>query len=401
MLILIPILGRSDTKDYLYRMNISNSKVLYKYIFAVVAIIIAVGSLIVSNFLVQDLSKEERNKIKIWAEATKDLASNTEVSDMNLIIMILESNETIPVILHDQKEDRYESANIDLPVDNQQDFLRKKALKFRKRHEPIIIELEDFEQFVYYDDSYTLKRLQAFPYIQLGVMFVFVATSFLALLSTKRAEQDRLWIGLTKETAHQLGTPISSLLAWVEYLRLKEADGEITDNMEKDIARLQVITDRFSKIGSEATLIKKDVGEAIQNTVNYLSVRISKKVTYTFDFPGQPVYANINEILFSWVIENLTKNAVDAMSGQGHITYTISEKNQLIYIDIEDSGKGIPKSKHKDIFSPGYTTKARGWGLGLSLGKRIIERYHKGKIYVKSSEQNIGTIFRIELKKAE
>lgn len=382
-------------------MNISNYKVLYKYIFATVAIIIAVGSLIISNLLVGDLSKEERNKIKIWAEATKDLGNSTEVNNMNLVLMIIESNKTIPVILYDKKDERYESANIDLPPENQQEYLRKKASKFEKKNDPIIIEIEDFELFVYYDDSYTLKRLQAFPYIQLGVMFVFVATSFLALLSTKRAEQDRLWVGLTKETAHQLGTPISSLMAWVEYLRMKNAETEITDNMEKDIDRLQIITDRFSKIGSSSALEKKDIGQSIRNIVSYLSVRISKKVTFTFNFPDKPTYANINEVLFGWVIENLTKNAVDAMSGQGEISYTISEKNQLIYIDIKDSGKGIPKSKFKDVFSPGFTSKARGWGLGLSLGKRIVERYHKGKIYVYSSEVNVGTIFRIELKKAD
>ncbi|NDV69078.1 sensor histidine kinase [Dysgonomonas sp. 25] len=365
------------------------------------AIVIAFGSLIISNMLVGDLSEEERNKMTIWAEATKDLASNSEGSSMELIFLILNSNKTIPVIHYDKKTDHFDSANIDLPAEGQQDFLRKEAMKFSKKHEPIIIEAEDFEQFVYYDDSYTLKRLQAFPYIQLGVMFVFVATSFLALLTTKRAEQDRLWVGLTKETAHQLGTPISSLIAWVEYLRMKEVDADITDNMEKDIDRLQIITDRFSKVGSEATLEKKDIADAIHRIVNYLSVRISKKVTFTFNFPDQPLYANINEILFSWVIENLTKNAVDAMSGQGGISYTIFEKNQIIYIDIEDSGKGIPKSKFKDIFSPGFTTKTRGWGLGLSLAKRIIEKYHKGKIYVKSSDINVGTIFRIELKRTE
>lgn len=382
-------------------MKLNGNKSLYRYLFIIIAIFIAIGSLIFSNILVKDLSKEERTKIEIWAEATKEAASDIESPNMNLILRIIEGNQTIPVILHDKKENIYISVNIDLPEEKQQDFLREKAIKFSRKHEPIMIEVEGFEQYVYYDDSYTLKRLQAYPYIQLGVMFIFLATSLMAVLSTKRMEQDRLWVGLTKETAHQLGTPISSLMAWAEYLRMKNVDPSIIDNMEKDIARLQTITDRFSKVGSAPALEKKNINVTIKNTVGYLEARISKKVDFNFNFPDIPLYANINEALFSWVIENLTKNAVDAMSGQGSITYHLSEKNQHIYIDFEDTGKGINKSNFKDIFSPGFTTKNRGWGLGLSLAKRIIEQYHKGKIYVKASEIHVGTIFRIELKKAE
>lgn len=362
---------------------------------------IAVGSLVVSHFLVADLSREETNKMKIWAEATKEAAGSDDNVNMNLIVQILESNTTIPVILHDKKDNFYTSVNIELPPDEDQKFLEKKASSFAKRHEPIVIEATDFEQFLYYDDSYTLKRLQIYPYIQLGVLTIFVITSLLALLSTKRLEQDRLWVGLSKETAHQLGTPLSSLLAWLEYLRMKEVEPSIVNDMEKDVSRLQMITDRFSKIGSAPVLERRDIVALTRQTISYLEKRISKKVPFYIDFPQEPLYANISEPLFSWVIENLTKNAVDAMSGIGQIHFILLSKDQTIYLDICDTGKGIPKSNFKTVFNTGYTTKARGWGLGLSLAKRIVQSYHKGKIYVKSSEINVGTVFRIELKKIE
>lgn len=376
-----------------------NNKVLFRYLFITVAVIIALASLVVSHFLVQNLSKEERNKIEIWAEATKEMATDTVNLNMNLLLQILTSNNTIPVILHDKKSDSYTSTNIELPESDEQGFLRKKAESFKKKHEPIIIEIEDFDQDVYYDDSYTLKQLQLYPYVQLGVLFLFMVTAFFALFSTMKMEQDRLWVGLSKETAHQLGTPISSLLAWIEFLKLKETDTATILDMEKDVNRLQMITDRFSKIGSVPTLEKKDITEVIRQSIAYLEKRISKKVDFELQHPSSPLYVEVSEPLLSWVIENLTKNAVDAMGGQGKITYTISDKGKFISVDIRDTGKGIPKSRFKTIFNPGYTTKSRGWGLGLSLGKRIIESYHKGKIYVKSSEMGVGTTFCIELKK--
>lgn len=380
-------------------MRLSENKVLFKYLFIVVAVLIAIGSVVISNLLVNDLAKEERNKISIWAEATKEVASSENgQNNINLIIRILESNTTIPVILHDSKEDYFTSVNIDLPETGEQDFLRRKAEKFKHNNEPIVIEAEDFEQYVYYDDSYTLKQLQAYPYIQMGVLFIFVLTSILAFLSSKRLEQDRLWVGLTKETAHQLGTPISSLMAWIEYLRLKHTDPSILESMEKDIVRLQMITDRFSKVGSAPALESIDMGKLIVSTVDYLSSRISKKVNFVFHIPDEPIYAKVSTTLFEWVVENLTKNAVDAMSGQGEIIFTLEKIEDRVFIDISDTGKGLLKSKFKEIFTPGYTTKSRGWGLGLSLAKRIVEQYHGGRIYVKSSEINIGTTFRIELR---
>lgn len=382
-------------------MKFFENKTLIKYLFIAIAIVIALGSLFVSHQLVQDLSKEEESKIKIWAEATKEAAcaDTVTLSNINLILQIIESNKTIPVILYDKKDDYYTSHNIKTSNKNEQTFLKEKALSFEKRHDPILIETGDFEQYVYYDDSYTLKRLQAYPYIQLGVISVFLIISFIALITTKKMEQDRLWVGLSKETAHQLGTPISSLMAWIEYLKLKNVDASILSDMEKDIERLQTVTERFSKIGSVPALEKANIVDSLTQTVSYLEKRMSNKVSFIHNFPDRKLYSLISAPLFGWVIENLTKNAIDAMCGQGTIIYSISEKADLIIIDIQDTGKGIQKSKFKEIFTPGYTTKTRGWGLGLSLAKRIIETYHKGKIYVKSSELNVGTIIRIEISK--
>lgn len=382
-----------------------NNKTLFRYLFIVVAMIIAFGSLVVSHYLVKDLSEEERNKIEIWAEAMKELVGNPDSTDMDnntniyMVARILNSNTTIPAILYDKKENSYTSANIELPTENTNEFLAKKVKAFEKKHDPIIIEEEGFDHYVYYDDSYTLKRLQIYPYIQVGVMIVFVLVAFFALLSTMKMEQDKLWVGLSKETAHQLGTPISSLLAWLEYLKLKEADQSIIYDMEKDVDRLQMITDRFSKIGSAPALERKDINDTIQQTISYLERRISKKVIFEVITPPISLYSNISEPLISWVIENLTKNAVDAMGGRGKISYILTDKGKIIQLEIKDTGKGIPKSKFKSIFTPGYTTKSRGWGLGLSLAKRIIESYHMGKIYVKSSEIGVGTVFCIELRK--
>ncbi len=378
----------------------SNNRVLLRYVFIIIAAIIVCGSLLVSHYLVKDLSKEERNKIEIWAEATKEMASNVDNLNMILVVEVLNSNTTIPVILYDKKDNYYTSKNIDLPEIDQQEFLKRKADLFKKKHSPIAIEAEDFDQYVYYDDSYTLKRLQLYPYVQLGALLIFVVIAFFALFTTMKMEQDRLWVGLSKETAHQLGTPISSLLAWVEYLKLKEVETDIASEMNKDITRLQMITDRFSKIGSAPTLEKRDISEIIRQSIVYLQKRISRKIVFELQLPSEPIYANVSEPLLSWVLENLTKNAVDAMTGQGKISYTLTDKGKFISIDILDTGKGIQKSKFETIFSPGFTTKARGWGLGLSLAKRIIESYHKGRIYVKSSEIGVGTIFCIELKKS-
>lgn len=375
-----------------------NNRDLSKYIFIAIAIIIAVGSLWVSNILVKDLSKEERRKIELWAEATRKVSMADENTDLDLVLQILSSNTTIPVILCTAQDSVLSFANIEIPENGEKAFLKKKIEKFKASHDPIAIEDPNFIQYVYYDDSYTLKNLQTFPYVQLGVLSIFILISFLALFSTLKAEQNKVWVGLSKETAHQLGTPISSLMAWVEYLKLKDVDLSVVNEIEKDVNRLQIITDRFSKIGSAPSPEPMVMQDVVAKSVGYLEKRISKKVEFVFSFPDEAVFAHVNDSLFSWVIENISKNAVDAMGGQGRIIYALQQKNNIAILDITDTGKGIPKSKFKNVFNPGYTTKSRGWGLGLSLVKRIIESYHDGKIYVLSSELNVGTTFRIELK---
>jgi len=282
-------------------------------------------------------------------------------------------------------------------------YLKKQLTKFAKKYVPITITIpleggENIYQYVYYDDSTVLKRLRLFPIVQLTVVFIFIVISFLALTSAQRAEQNRVWVGLSKETAHQLGTPISSLMAWVEYFKTKEIDSTLLTEMDKDVQRLKVIAERFSKIGSNAEPESMDLAVAIGNAIEYMGKRISSKVTISTDLPVEPVYILMNESLFGWTLENLIKNGVDAMDGQGEIKIHAFRKGKKVIMDISDTGKGIPKSKFDAVFNPGYTTKKRGWGLGLSLVKRIIESYQKGKIYVYKSELGKGTTFRIELK---
>lgn len=375
-----------------------DSRQLVKYAFVVIAIAIAAVSLVFSNRLVKELAKEERNKVEIWAAATELLATGDENADMNLVLQILQSNKTIPVILYDKTSETATANNIKLPEKNTHEFLMKKIDEFAEKHDPIT--LDELDQYVYYDDSYILKRLQAYPYVQLLVISIFIALAFFALRSSQKAQQNKVWVGLSKETAHQLGTPISSLIAWKEYLKLKDIDSALMDEMGKDVHRLEVIADRFSKIGSASDRKPVEWQAEVKKSVAYLEKRISDKVQLVFDFPESPAIVRLNESLFSWVIENLTKNAVDAMSGQGTITYSMGEKGKYYYLDITDTGKGIPKSKFNNIFSPGFTTKERGWGLGLSLAKRIVENYHDGKIFVKQSELGKGSTFRILLRKS-
>lgn len=379
-------------------MRLFRSRTFFKYVFILVAIGIAISFLMVSNYMAKEMAKEERQKIELWADAVKLVSNNDSDSDLDLVLKILSSNKTIPVILCDEEQNVLLTANLDIPEDDSISFYNEKINEYQKRNTPILIEDTDFKQYAYYGDSSTLKRLQYYPYIQIGVLTIFVCISFLALLSTKNAEQNKVWVGLSKETAHQLGTPISSLLAWMEYLKGKYSGDMVLDEMEKDIYRLQVVTDRFSKIGSKPSPEVRELKNEVLLIVNYLRTRISKKVEFILDFPDESIYVMLSPSLFSWVLENLIKNAVDAMQGKGCIVFSISIKNDIVYLDITDNGKGIPRSKFKDVFSPGYTTKERGWGLGLSLVKRIVEEYHSGKIYVKNSEIDQGTTFRVELK---
>lgn len=370
-----------------------------KYLFIIVAVLIAIASLVVSDVLIKGLAQEERQKMEIWAEATRLTASKNTAVDLSLVLKILQSNTTIPVVLCDSHDNILSMKNIDLPEKNTQAFLQEKVQKLKSRN-AIVIDMEDGTyQYVYYDDSILLKRLLIYPYTQLTVVAVFIIIAILALANTKKAEQNNVWIGLSKETAHQLGTPISSLIAWVEYLHTKEIDASLLNEMGKDVKRLEIIAERLSKIGSNPDPIPVDINASITQALDYMTTRISSKVKIYTHLTPEPVKVLMIESLFAWVIENLTKNAVDAMDGQGEITYKVEERGKTVRIDISDTGKGIAKSKFKTVFNPGYTTKERGWGLGLSLVKRIVESYHGGKIFIKCSEQGKGTTFRIEFRK--
>ena len=378
--------------------SIYDSRQRWKFGFIFAAVLIAILSVVVSDLLIKDLAREERQRMEIWSEATRVMTSENPSLNMQLILKIIQGNTSIPFILCTDQDEVVSYNNIELPENDQALFLKKKVGELKAKNPPIVIDMEDGSfQYLYYDDSTILKRLLLYPYVQLSVVFVFILLAFLALASTKRAEQNKVWVGLSKETAHQLGTPISSLIAWVEYLRTKEIDAFLLNEMDKDVKRLQTIAERFSKIGSDPDPVPTDLVESIQTALGYMSTRISSKVAIHADLPSHPIWVSMNDSLFAWVIENLTKNAVDAMEGHGDIYLRIEERDRLVRIDLSDTGKGIPKSKFKTVFNPGYTTKQRGWGLGLSLVKRIIESLQGGKIYVKSSELGKGTTFRIEL----
>ena len=387
--------------EYFDMKSIYDSRQRLKFVFIFTAILIAIASLVVSDMLIKDLAQEERQKMEVWAEATRLTASKNTAVDLSLVLKILEGNTTIPVVLCNDKDSIMFVKNISFPENGVEEFKKAKVKELKSKN-TIVIDMEDgVFQYVYYDDSVILKRLLIYPYVQLTVVFVFIVIAFLALASTKKAEQNKVWVGLSKETAHQLGTPISSLIAWVEYLRTKDMDPFLLNEMEKDVARLETIVERFSKIGSNPDPVPVDINNSICSALSYMSTRISSKVKIYTHLTDEPVPVLMNDSLFAWVIENLTKNAVDAMEGQGEITFQVEERDKVVRIDVTDTGKGIAKSKFKTVFNPGYTTKKRGWGLGLSLVKRIIESYHGGKIFVKSSEVGKGTTFRIELRKCE
>ena len=380
--------------------SIYEARQYLRYVFIFSATVIAIASVFVSDLLIKDLAREEREKMEVWSEATRVMTSENPSLNMKLILKIIQGNTSIPVILCNDADSILSYNNIELPEKDIDSFMRRKVHELKGKNPPIEIDLEDgVKQYLYYDDSTILKRLLVYPYVQLAVVFVFISIAFLALSSTKRAEQNKVWIGLSKETAHQLGTPISSLIAWMEYLRMKEVDPALLDEMGKDVKRLETIAERFSKIGSDPASESIDICEAVRTALSYMETRISKKISIVANYPDHPVFVWMNSSLFAWVVENLVKNAVDAMEGQGRIVFNVEDRGRMVRIDVSDTGKGIPKSRYKTVFSPGYTTKNRGWGLGLSLVKRIIESYKGAKIYVKSSELGKGTTFRIELRK--
>lgn len=379
-----------------------------KIILVVIAVAIAFVSLLVSHYLVKDLSIEESNKMEVWSEAMRVMSNADENVDLTLVLRVLNGNNTIPVIALDKDGNIQTYRNIPVHGKDTVAYLDEVVNEMKRTNHKIRIDLQNSNNQVkdsldyidiYYDDSLMLKRLSSYPYIQLGVVLIFVVIAIFALLSSKKAEQNKVWVGLSKETAHQLGTPISSMMAWIEILQSKYADDDLLPEMNNDVKRLQIIADRFSKIGSMPEPQLTNLGEVIENATNYISRRVSNKVTFIKNIPSYSLMVKLNVSLFEWVVENLCKNAIDAMDGRGVITVTIQDETDKVLIDFADTGKGISKSKFKTVFTPGYTTKKRGWGLGLSLAKRIIEEYHHGKIYVKRSELNRGTTFRIELKK--
>ncbi len=376
-----------------------------KIILVVAAVLIAVASLFISQYLVRDLSIEERHKMEVWAEAMRSFSMADENTDLNLVLKVIDENNTIPVIVLDKNGQATTFRNIHLEGLDYEDSLRNASLMGQKMLAAgnaiqIFLDEEGKGDFinVCYDDSVMIKRLSSWPYIQLGIVMVFVVIAIFALLTSKRAEQNKVWVGLSKETAHQLGTPISSLMAWTEILKENYPDDDLLPEMDKDVKRLQLIADRFSKIGSLPELVPSSLIEVMTHVVDYMNRRTSAKVQMVSDFPREDVIARINGQLFEWVIENLCKNAVDAMEGEGRITLLVREEAGKAIVEVADTGKGIRKKDIRNVFTPGFTTKKRGWGLGLSLAKRIVEEYHKGRIFVKNSELGKGTTFRIELK---
>ena len=372
-----------------------------KILLVVAAIVLSVASLVVSNFLVRDLKKEEQRKMEIWAEAMRSLNNADENTDLTLVWTVLNSNNTIPVVVLDSDGNVQDYRNIpisDRERQNETEVVKVKSTRMRQSGRVIRINLSSSDYMeICYDDSLLLWRLAWWPYVQLGIVLIFVVVAIFALLASKRAEQNKVWVGLSKETAHQLGTPISSLMAWVEILKENYPDDDLIPEMNKDVKRLELIADRFSKIGSLPEPVDASMNEVLQHVVEYMNRRTSKNVDIVQHLPDHEVIVKMNASLFEWVIENLCKNAVDAMGGKGRIELVLFEEGKYVVIEVTDNGKGIPKKDIKNVFMPGFTTKKRGWGLGLSLARRIVEDYHKGRIFVKSSELGVGTTFRIEI----
>ena len=372
-----------------------------KYLLVAVAAIIAAASLYVSHSLTSDLKKEELNKMQLFAEAMRSLNSADENTDLNLVLAVIGGNDIIPVVVLDSKGSINNCRNIDIPEGKDSlTIFMKKVAQMRANNHIIRIDMGegDFLE-VCYDDSLLLTRLSYYPYIQLLVVLLFFVVCMVAIISSKRAEQNKVWVGLSKETAHQLGTPISSLMAWCEILREKYPDDTLLPEMDKDVSRLQTVAERFSKIGSMPEPTSDDLLRVIDGVVDYFRRRSSNKVRFVCEYPKRPLLVRMNVPLIEWVFENLCKNAIDAMNGEGTIGFVVTHDRDNAYVEVTDTGKGIVKSQFKAIFEPGFTTKKRGWGLGLSLAKRIMEQYHRGKIFVKSSEPGKGTTFRIEIRK--
>jgi len=380
-------------------MDIYYRKQQWKLLLFIFAILIGIGSLWYTNRLVGSLAAEEQKKIKLWAEATRRMADVTiNDQEVGFLFEVITNNENIPVMLVDQNDRIISARNLDSLKSENPEYLGKQLKKMKSENEPILIDLGDKNyQLLYYRNSILLTQLAYYPYFQLAVILLFVLVSYFAFSESRKAEQNQVWVGLSKETAHQLGTPTSALMAWTELAREKYPDQEMISELEKDVNRLEKITERFSKIGSKPVLKNENLIEIIQDTIEYLKSRTPGQIKYQLICEKESLTIPLSSSLFEWVLENICKNSVDAMEGSGTVQISIKEYTKFCFLDIHDSGKGIPKSKHKTIFKPGYTTKQRGWGLGLSLAKRIIENYHSGKIFVQQSEPEKGTTIRIAL----
>lgn len=375
--------------------------------FLLASVVLIGAFLYVSNRLARQLEAEEKAKIETWAEAYRNLIMADADADMSLELKVIEGNTTIPVFLTSPDGRLIDSNNLSIPADTSR-FIASKIKRLTATDNYFEINISDqYKQYLYYDESVLLRELHYYPYIQLLVILVFAFLFYYMIVSRKQYEQNRVWVGLSKETAHQLGTPIQSLMGWTEYLKSMDSEvpveqlAEIVSEIDKDVSRLHTVADRFSKIGSDPKLLPEDVGEVIDSVVEYMQKRVSQRIDISTCLPAEPVIHPLSRPLFAWVIENLCKNAVDAMTeGKGTITITLippADNDRRLAVEVADNGKGIPKTMFKTIFEPGYTTKTRGWGLGLTLVRRIVEKYHHGKIAVKSSTMGKGTVFRIEL----
>ena len=369
-----------------------------------IAVAIVTGTIFYSNFLANKIEKEERSKVNVWVQALKTRAETKESTALDLTNTITSENTDIPIVETDENDNPLGGGlNLDtIKIKSDSNYLKKTVTKFKNLHEPIIVEVSKEPLIInryYYGDSVLLKEMRYYPLVQLFIVALFIFIILYSISVRNKSTQNQVWAGMAKETAHQLGTPLSSLQGWVEMLKEKDADTTIASEMEKDVDRLKLISDRFGKIGSAPKLEEKNIVEQIKNMVAYIKRRSTEKVSFTVDTAGNEVIiAKISGPLFDWVIENLLKNALDAMEGKGSINIKIKNDKDDIIIDVSDTGKGISTKNLNKVFKPGFTTKKRGWGLGLSLSKRIIEQYHKGHLIVKHSEPGKGTTFRIVLR---
>jgi two-component system, sporulation sensor kinase D len=381
--------------------KIYRHKTLGKLSLLVFAVLIGMGSLIYTGNLVRKLKVEERENVELWAEATRLVSLSDTTQNFDFLSLIIENNNTVPVILTDESDSIISARNFNHEKITDTEFLIKRLEKIKEKNNPIIINLgNNHFNLIYYKDSTILTMLIFYPYIQLGIILLFIMVSYLAFSSSQKAEQNQVWVGMSKETAHQLGTPTSSLAGWIEILQQKYPDIPITKELSLDVQRLEKVTERFSRIGSKPALTSQNISLIVSRTIDYLKLRTSSKVQFVTDYDiSAEVFVPLNAALFEWVIENVSKNAIDSMEGKGIITIRISDTEKYALIDISDTGKGIPKSAFKKIFNPGFTTKKRGWGLGLSLAQRIVEEYHNGRIFVRHSEVGKGSSIRIVMNK--